>query len=285
VDILVGAVSRSSAAAGAATSTGSRISRVSSTTNAGPRLELRALPGIGEVRPGCDLADALAGAMAAAGLEPQHQDVLVIAQKAVSKSEGRFVDLAEVEPSARALELARITGKDPRLVEVVLGESVEVLRARPNVLIVRHRLGLVMAQAGVDRSNVPGADRLLLLPLDPDRSATALRDRLMDIHGVDVGVIISDSFGRPWRLGTTNVAIGAAGVPALWDRRGEADREGRQLETTQVAWADAVAAGAGIAMGEAAEGTPAVLVRGLRWSLPAQPARRLLRPLDEDMFR
>lgn len=258
---------------------------MSSTTKADAHLELRALPGIGEVLPGCDLAELLAGAMAAAGLEPRHQDVLVIAQKAVSKAEGRFVDLSEVEPSARALDLSRITGKDPRLVQVVLDESVEVLRARPNVMITRHRLGLVMAQAGVDRSNVPGTDRVLLLPLDPDRSAAALRDRLLAIHGVAVGVIVSDSFGRPWRLGTTNVAIGAAGVPALWDRRGETDREGRRLETTQVAWADAVAAAAGIAMGEAAEGTPVVLVRGLRWTLPAQPARHLLRPLDEDMFR
>lgn len=258
---------------------------MSSTSNADARLQLHALPGIGEVWPGCDLADLLTGALAAAGLAPQHQDVLVIAQKAVSKAEGRFVDLAKVEPSARALELSRITGKDPRLVEVILGESTDVLRAKPNVLITRHRLGLVMAQAGVDRSNVPGTDRVLLLPLDPDRSAAALRERLLAIHGVEVGVIVSDSFGRPWRLGTTNVAIGAAGVPALWDRRGEADREGRRLETTQVAWADAVAAAAGIAMGEAAEGTPAVLVRGLRWTLPAQPARHLLRPLDEDMFR
>jgi coenzyme F420-0:L-glutamate ligase/coenzyme F420-1:gamma-L-glutamate ligase len=258
---------------------------VSSTTNADTRVELRALPGIGEILPGCDLANLLSGAMADAGLALRPQDVLVVAQKAVSKAEGRFVDLDAVRPSARACELARITGKDPRLVEVVLGESTEVLRAKPNVMITRHRLGLVMAQAGVDRSNVPGADRVLLLPLDPDRSAAALRERLAAIHGVEVGVIVSDSFGRPWRLGTTNVAIGAAGVPALWDRRGETDREGRRLETTQVAWADAVAAAAGIAMGEAAEGTPAVLVRGLRWSLPAQPARTLLRPTDEDMFR
>lgn len=258
---------------------------MSGTTNADARLELTALPGIGEVLPGCDLGDLLVRAMAAAGLDPRHQDVLVIAQKAVSKAEGRFVDLASVQPSARACELARITGKDPRLVEVVLGESTEVLRAKPNVMITRHRLGLVMAQAGVDRSNVPGADRVLLLPLDPDRSAATLRDSLLATHGVEVGVIVSDSFGRPWRLGTTNVAIGAAGVPALWDRRGEMDREDRRLETTQVAWADAVAAAAGIAMGEAAEGTPAVLVRGLHWSLPAQPARTLLRPTDEDMFR
>ena len=248
-------------------------------------LSLHALPGIGEIVPGCDLAATLLGALAAAGIQFRAQDVLVVAQKAVSKAEGRFVSLDDVEPSSRALELARVTGKDPRLVEVILGESTEVLRARPNVLITRHRLGLVMAQAGVDRSNVPGAGRVLLLPADPDRSAEALRERLAAACGVEIGVIVSDSFGRPWRLGTTNVAIGAAGVPALWDRRGELDREGRILETTQIAWADAVAAAAGLAMGEADEGTPAVLVRGLRWTLPPQPARTLLRPLEEDMFR
>jgi coenzyme F420-0:L-glutamate ligase/coenzyme F420-1:gamma-L-glutamate ligase len=258
---------------------------VSSTETTGAGYSLRALPGIGEIPPGSDLAELLLGALAAAGLRLASQDVLVVAQKAVSKAEGRFVSLADVAPSPRARELAAVTGKDPRLVEVILGESTEVLRAKPNVLITRHRLGLVMAQAGIDRSNVPGDGRVLLLPLDPDRSAAALRQRLMAAQGVEVGVIVSDSFGRPWRLGTTNVAIGAAGVPALWDRRGEADREGRALETTQVAWADAVAAAAGLAMGEAAEGTPAVLVSGLRWSLPALPARALQRPLDEDMFR
>jgi coenzyme F420-0:L-glutamate ligase/coenzyme F420-1:gamma-L-glutamate ligase len=258
---------------------------VSSTASADPAIQVRALPGIGEIQPGCDLAAVLLEALSTAGLALEPQDVLVVAQKAVSKAEDRFVSLREVEPSPRARELAGVTGKDPRLVEVILGESTEVLRAKPNVLIARHRLGLVMAQAGVDRSNVPGGETVLLLPLDPDRSARALRDALQAARGVAVGVIVSDSFGRPWRLGTTNVAIGAAGVPALWDRRGDLDRGGRVLETTQIAWADAVAAAAGLAMGEADEGTPAVLVRGLRWNLPEQPAQCLLRPLQEDMFR
>jgi coenzyme F420-0:L-glutamate ligase/coenzyme F420-1:gamma-L-glutamate ligase len=258
---------------------------VSSTATVDPAFQIRALPGIGEILPGCDLAQLLLDALDSAVLRLEPQDVLVVAQKAVSKAEDRFVRLEAVRPSARAQHLARITGKDPRIVEVILGESTEVLRAKPNVMITRHRLGLVMAQAGVDRSNVPGGERVLLLPLDPDWSAEMLRQRLVAAHGAEVGVIVTDSFGRPWRLGTTNVAIGAAGVPALWDRRGEADREGRRLETTQVAWADAVAAAAGLAMGEAAEGTPAVLVRGLRWTLPAQTASTLLRPLGEDMFR
>lgn len=246
---------------------------------------VHALPRIGEIRPGSDLASVISDGLAAAGLRLQAEDVVVVAQKAVSKAEGRYVRLHEVEPSPRALELASVTGKDARLVEVILRESAEVLRAKPKVLITRHRLGFVMAQAGVDQSNVPGPGCVLLLPADPDRSAESLRARLMSLCGVEVGVIVSDSFGRPWRLGTTNVAIGAAGVPSLWDRRGELDREGRVLEATQVAWADGVAAAAGVAMGEAAEGTPVVLVRGLELKRPPTPARALLRPLDEDMFR
>jgi coenzyme F420-0:L-glutamate ligase/coenzyme F420-1:gamma-L-glutamate ligase len=207
-----------------------------------------------------------------------------VAQKVVSKAEGRFLTLSELRPSPRARELAALTGKDERLVEAILTESTAVLRARPGVIITRHRLGFVMAQAGVDQSNVPGRERVLLLPEDPDRSAARLRNAIGQATGTAPGVIISDSFGRPWRLGTTNVAIGAAGVPALWDRRGEPDRDGRLLRTTLVAWADAVAAAAGLLMGEAAEGAPVVHVRGLRWSAPKRPARVLLRPPEEDLF-
>jgi coenzyme F420-0:L-glutamate ligase/coenzyme F420-1:gamma-L-glutamate ligase len=246
---------------------------------------IHALPGIGEIHPGTDLAAELVAAIGRAGLVLDPADVVVLAQKIVSKAEGRYLDLACIAPSARAQELAVVTRKDPRLVQAILDESTEVLRARPNVLVVRHRLGYVMAQAGIDRSNVPGADRVLLLPVDPDASAMALREALGTATGVRPGVVISDSFGRPWRLGTTNVAIGAAGVPALWDRRGEQDRNGRTLEATVIAWADAVAAAAGLALGEADEGIPAALVRGLRCPAPERPARMLVRPLDEDMFR
>jgi len=241
--------------------------------------------GNGEIETGADLADVLGAAVTRCGLVLQAHDVLVVAQKVVSKAEDRFVDLHDVEPSARARELAGTTVKDARLVELILRESSEVLRARTNVLIVRHRLGYVLAQAGIDRSNVPGGERVLLLPVDPDASAASLRDALRVRSGVDVGVVITDSFGRPWRLGTTNVAIGAAGVPALWDRRGERDREGRVLESTVVAWADAIAAAAGLMMGEAAEGVPAVLMRGLTCPAAPSPARSLVRPLDEDLFR
>jgi coenzyme F420-0:L-glutamate ligase/coenzyme F420-1:gamma-L-glutamate ligase len=250
-------------------------------------LTLTALHQLPEVLPSSDLAALLAAALAQAGLTPAAADVLVVAQKIVSKAEGRYVELDSVTPGVRALELAALTGKDARLVELVLAESTEVLRARPDVLIVRHRLGFVMANAGIDRSNLaPGAgERVLLLPLDPDASAQALRASLAERLGSPCGLIISDSFGRPWRRGVVNVAIGAAGVPSLVNRRGEADRAGRRLEVTEVALADALAAAAGLLMGEAAESTPAVLVRGARLAGEAQPARVLLRPLAEDLFR
>lgn len=241
------------------------------------------LTGIGEITPQCDLAGLLADALVRGGLTLAQQDVLVVAQKAVSKSENRLVHLDKVVPSSRARALAAETEKDPQLVELILSESTEVVRHRPGLLIVRHRLGFVMAQAGIDRSNVP-AGHALLLPEDPDHSAEQLRLAMADLSGVSPGVIITDSFGRPWRLGTTNVAIGAAGVPSIWDRRGELDRGGRQLEATVVAWADAVAAGAGLVMGEATEGVPAALVRGLHWTAPETPARAIVRAREEDMF-
>ena len=242
------------------------------------------LPGIPEVLPGSDLAALLAQALRAAGLALRADDVLVVAQKIVSKAEGRLVELASVSPGARAQELAVITGKDARLIELILSESEKVLRARRDVLIVRHRLGFVMANAGIDRSNVPdgaGGPRVLLLPRDPDASAAALRAALPPAPGV----IISDSFGRPWRKGVVNIALGAAGVPSLWDRRGEPDRAGRPLQVTEVALADALAAAAGLAMGEAAEGVPAVLIRGCPMRSAANPARALLRLPEEDLFQ
>jgi coenzyme F420-0:L-glutamate ligase/coenzyme F420-1:gamma-L-glutamate ligase len=178
-----------------------------------------------------------------------------------------------------------MTRKDPRLVELILRESTEVLRARPDVLIVRHRLGFVMANAGIDRSNVGGADRVLLLPSDPDGSADALRAKLAAHFGLEMGLVISDSFGRPWRKGVTNVALGAAGVPSLLDRRGELDRNGRRLEITEVALADLLASAAGLVMGEGAESRPAALLRGLSWNAAPRPASALIRPLQEDLFR
>jgi coenzyme F420-0:L-glutamate ligase / coenzyme F420-1:gamma-L-glutamate ligase len=219
----------------------------------------------------------------------QPGDILVVAQKIVSKAEGRHVDLATVAPSARALELATATRKDPRLVQLVLDESGEVLRAVPNVLIVRHRCGYIMANAGIDRSNSgprgAGQEIVVLLPVDPDASASRLRQALGARLGIEPGVIVSDSFGRPWRNGSVNVALGAAGLASLVDRRGEKDRDGRVLEATEVACADALAAGAGLAMGEGAEGTPMVLVRG--WSAAAgeRNGGALIRPPAEDLFQ
>lgn len=248
-------------------------------------LTLTALPGLGEISPGDDLAAILGEALLRLAVPPQPGNVLIIAQKVVSKAEGRQVSLEGVAVSPRAAELASLTRKDPRLVELVLRESVAVLRAKPNVLIVRHRLGYVMANAGIDRSNVGGEDRVLLLPADPDGSAAALRSSILERYGLQVGVIICDSFGRPWRKGVTNVALGAAGVPALIDRRGERDRNGRRLEVTEVALADQLACAAGLLMGEAAESRPAVLLSGLTLTAPAVPAAGLIRPLEEDLFR
>jgi len=251
---------------------------------AGDAIQIEALTGIGEIRAGDDLAAVLAAAIRAP-LRPA--DVLVVAQKVVSKAEGRQVRLKGVTVTAEAADLARVTGKDPRLVQLVLDESVAVVRAAPNVLIVRHRLGLVMANAGIDQSNVEGGDgeTALLLPLDPDRSAEALREGLRARLGAAPAVIVSDSFGRPWRVGTVNVAIGAAGLPSLVDLRGQPDRFGRTLRASEVAFADAVAAAAGLVMGEAAEGRPAVLVRGLDWSAPERDASALIRPVEQDLFR
>jgi coenzyme F420-0:L-glutamate ligase/coenzyme F420-1:gamma-L-glutamate ligase len=248
-------------------------------------LRVTPLAGIGEIDPGANLALLLCEALRRMGIDPLPRDVLVVAQKAVSKAENRFVDLSRVQPSSRAIQLASQTRKDARLVELVLSESSEVLRAKPDVLIVRHRRGYVMANAGIDRSNVGGGDRVLLLPRDPDGSAAALRSSLRALLGVELAIVISDSFGRPWRKGVTNVALGAAGLPALLDRRGEMDRNGRRLEVTEVGFADLIASAAGLVMGEGAEGVPAALLRGLSWSAADSMAASLLRPLEEDLFR
>jgi coenzyme F420-0:L-glutamate ligase/coenzyme F420-1:gamma-L-glutamate ligase len=247
-----------------------------------------ALPGLPEIRAGHDLARVIVDAVARAEIRPCASDVLVIAQKIVSKAEGRTVDLRSIKASAAALELAGKTGKDARLIEVILSESQEVIRAVPNVLIVRHRLGYVMASAGVDRSNVPNAgaeEQVLLLPTDPDASAARLRQELMQHWHTPLAVIVSDSFGRAWRNGVVNVALGAAGLPALLDRRGELDRDGRMLGVTEVALADAIAAGAALVMGEADEGTPVVIARGLKWSAPETNAAALLRSKEKDLFQ
>ncbi len=251
-------------------------------------LTLTALPGIPEVGSGDDLVQLLLSAVAQAQMRLEAGDVIVVAQKIVSKSEGRFVRLATIEPSPRALELARIATKDPRLVELMLRESHEIMRAKTGVLITEHRLGFVMAHAGIDQSNVPGdagEDIALLLPQDPDGSAQRLRQGLREACGYDVGVVINDSFGRAWRNGVTGVAIGVAGIAALVDLRGKPDRQGRALRITEVAAADELAAAASLLMGQADEGCPAVLARGFPYERRESSARELVRPRAEDLFR
>ena len=251
-------------------------------------LSLRALAGLPEVTPGMPLAPLILQALRAADCTLSPADGLLIGQKIVSKSENRFVDLDAFTPSSRAQELAGRCKKDPRLVEAILSESTQVVRCAPNVLIVRHRLGFVVANAAIDQSNVPGgADRALLLPLDPDASAARLREELRSATGVAPVIVITDSFGRPWRQGVCGTAIGSAGLRALHDRRGTPDRSGRPLQVTQVAVADGLAAAAVLLMGEAAEGRPVVLARGLPPELlsESQTAAALLRPLHEDLFQ
>lgn len=250
-------------------------------------LMLFALSGLPLVRRGDELARLILDAMARDELVLRDGDVIVLAQKIVSKSEGRLVPLAGVQPSDRALELAQKTGKDARLVELVLRESNEVLRFRRDVLVVEHRLGFVMANAGIDMSNVAQDDGecALLLPENPDASCASLRAALREATGADVGVVINDSHGRAWRNGTVGVAIGVAGMPALHDRRGEPDLFGRKLLITEVGMADEVAAAASLLMGQAAESAPVVLVRGLSLARREGDARELIRPRQLDMFR
>ena len=252
------------------------------------QLTITGLAGVPMVQPGDDLAAITLAAFAAGGLAPKDGDVLVVAQKIVSKSEDRMVDVSAVVPSERAVALAAEVEKDPRLVEIILSESRRIVRHRPNLIIAEHRLGYVMANAGIDHSNVApddGTERVLLLPLDPDASALALQQQLAARTGKRIAVIVSDSFGRPWRRGTVGIAIGAAGLPAVIDWRGQPDLFGRKLEVTETGFADEIAAAASLVQGQAAEATPIVLVRGLSWSAPEAPAAAIVRPPEHDLFR
>jgi len=246
-------------------------------------IEILPLAGLPEIHEGDDLAHFLVEAAHRAGIPFQRSDVLVIAQKIVSKAEGRLVALRTLKPSRRALRLAAKLNKDPRLVEAILRESRRIVRSHP-VLIVETHHGFVCANAGVDQSNVPGDDVVSLLPRDPDRTAHRLAAALRKRTGKRIAVIVSDTFGRPWRLGLTNVAIGAAGVPALLDLRGTRDLHGKPLHATILAVADELAAAAGLAMDKAA-GIPAAIVRGYRYRPALDPAANIIRPAKEDLFR
>jgi coenzyme F420-0:L-glutamate ligase/coenzyme F420-1:gamma-L-glutamate ligase len=253
-----------------------------------PEIRLVALTGFPHVSRGDDLAELTVRCLERDGLQLRSDDVLVYAQKVVSKAEGRQVDLATIVPGTAALELARSVEKDPRLVELILRESRRVVRSAKNVLIVEHRLGLIMANAGIDQSNVasPGSGEFaLLLPEDPDASAARLRERLHVLTGSAPGIVVSDSFGRPWRVGTVGVAIGCAGLPAILDLRGQSDLFGRPLRVTVVGHGDEIAAAASILMGQANEARPVVLLRGLVARAANRTAGCLIRPPAEDLFR
>lgn len=257
------------------------------------RVEITALAGLPVIAPGDDLAQILIGALERSDLALRDGDVLVVTSKAVSRAEGRFVDLATIVPGSRARELAEKTGHDPRLIELILCESSRVSRAAPGVLIVRHRLGFVSANGGIDASNArppdpaPGTGPwVLLIPRDPDAAAASLRASLERQYGAAIGVVISDSLGRPFRLGTVGAALGVAGVPALGDLRGEPDLFGRPLEHSQIALADQIAAAADLVAGQAGEGRCAILVRGLSFadSSPGSSSRDLLRSPEKDLY-
>jgi coenzyme F420-0:L-glutamate ligase / coenzyme F420-1:gamma-L-glutamate ligase len=251
-----------------------------------PTLTLTALAGLPLVNPGDDLALLLQAALQRANIVVKDGDVLVIAQKIVSKAEGRIINLNEVVPTVRASALAKEVEKDPRLVEVILSESTDVIRYRKGVLIVAHRLGFVMANAGIDRSNSGEEDELvILLPRDPDKSAAGLKAKIDDDCRANIGVIINDSFGRAWRNGIVGIALGAAGVPSLRTMVGIPDLFGHKLQVTEVAVADELAAAASLLMGQAAEGLPAVHVRGFACDAPPLPATALLRRKELDLFR
>ena len=254
----------------------------------GKTVTLTAVKGLPPIEPGDDLGAILIDGIQRAGIAPRDRDVLVIAQKVVSKAEGRYVELRDVVPSARAIELATNVRKDPRLVEVILSEAREIVRYRKDVLIVAHRLGFVMANAGVDQSNVEqrdGNERVLLLPVDPDASCVMLKARMDQAFSADLGIVINDSFGRPWRNGVVGVALGAAGLPSLLSLIGAPDLFGRAMRVTEIAFADELASAASMLMGQGREGLPLVHARGLDWDASPRNAAALVRPKEMDLFR
>lgn len=250
----------------------------------GSSLLIIPLLGLPEARRGDDLAKLIAAQSPSSEFSFEDGDILVVAQKIVSKAEGRVVTLSRLRPSREALRLSRELRQDARFLQAILQETRRIVRKGPRALIVETHHGFVCANAGVDRSNVPGKDRVAMLPRNPDASARRLAAALKRRTRKRVAVIISDTFGRPWRLGLVNVAIGAAGLPVLLDLRGSRDRDGKRLHATILALADELAAAAGLAMGKG-QGIPAVVIRGLRFSPARDSAARIIRPASEDLFR
>ena len=250
------------------------------------QLTLTALPDIPMVEKGDHLCEIILQSLKKIQIKLQNGDILVLAQKIVSKAEDRWVDLTTISPSPRALELAQKTEKDPRLVEMILQESTQIIRHRSGLIIAEHRLGFICANAGIDHSNVRGSeDWVLLLPKDPDASAAKLRTDLEKASGVTIGVLIIDSHGRAWRNGTVGITIGLSGLPGLVDRRGEVDLFGYEMRATDVGAADELAAGASLLMGQVAEGTPVVHVRGFPYPLREARLDEILRDIEADLFR
>jgi coenzyme F420-0:L-glutamate ligase/coenzyme F420-1:gamma-L-glutamate ligase len=252
-------------------------------------LNLFAVPGMPLVRPGDDLARLIVDGLTAAGRPLQDGDVVVIAQKIVSVAEGRLVSLDQVTPSAQAQDLAETTRKDPRRVQVVLDDSRSVVRARPGLLIVEQRSGWICAHGGMDRSNVPpgeGGEVVALLPVDADASAECIRHQIADLCGAQVAVLINDSHGRPWRMGTVGICIGSAGLPVVWDQRGLRDLYGYELVGSEECIADELCSAASLIMGQSDEGRPVVVIRGYQPPpIPAQPATAIQRDPRMDVFR
>ena len=251
------------------------------------RVELLALETIPRIMPGDDLAGAILSACDREGAGLLQDDVLVVAQKVVSKAEGRIARLADVEASPEALRLAQISAKDPRIVELILRESEVIVRCVPGLIIARHRLGVVLANAGIDQSNIGAGDEAeaaLLWPLDPDASAERLRREIAERRGTTIAVIVNDSIGRAWRKGTVGAAIGLSGLAGVVDMRGRADLYGRTLRSTEVGQADEIAAAASLVMGQADEGRPVVIVRGLSYDQRPASAREITRERELDLF-
>ena len=242
------------------------------------------------VMPGDDLVELIISSLSESNLSLENNDILVLAQKIISKSEGRQINLELVEPSPKAIELGKRCEKDPRLIELILRESKKVLRVRPGTIIVEHKLGFICANAGIDHSNVqseyfPSEKNVLLLPENPDKSAQLIKNRLDVFFGVQIGIMIIDSHGRPWRLGVVGSSIGFAGLPGLVDMRGKPDLFGEELRITQIAVADELAGAASLLMGQANEGLPAIHVRGFPYPLKEGKFQDLIRPIELDMFR
>ena len=255
--------------------------------NAVSEITLTAIQNIPEINPGDEVASIINECIEAQGCSLENNDVIVIAQKIISKSEDRFVDLNTVKPSDEAFQLSKEVEKDPRLVELILQESNQIIRASKGILVVEHKLGHILANAGIDRSNIGrNDDHVLLLPINPDESAKNVKNYFENDSKIEIGVLITDSIGRAWRLGTIGHALGSSGIKTLIDMRGsEFDRDGRLLQTTVIGVADQIASASTLLMGESSEGMPAVIIRGLDLCDDSDTVNHLIRPAEEDLFR